>query len=83
MTGTYYGSIVKTANGTVGKCEAVFLQVRLVSGRAVMMCIEANNYVFRSDDAVSWNADAELCWYPTTERCVKFQMVPIGGRLLI
>lgn len=83
MTGIHYGSIVKTANGTVGECEAVFLQVRLVSGSAVMICIEPNNYVFRSDDVVSWNADAELCWHPTTGRCVKFRMVPVGGRLLI
>jgi len=77
MIGTSYGSIVGGCRWIIGDLHVVGLCIILTNGRVIRLFVPASNYMFRVNQAVSWN-DVELYWHPTTSKCVKFSIIQEG-----
>jgi hypothetical protein len=74
MIGTSYGSIIGGCRWRCGDMHVVGLCILLTNRRVIRLFIPATNYMFRINQAVSWN-ETELYWHPEPGKCVRFLLV--------
>jgi hypothetical protein len=74
MTGIHYGIICGGGRAFANGMHCTCLLIRLNDTRVIRLFVQATNYLFRANEAVTWN-DSELYWHPNSDRCVKFDLV--------